>query len=88
MSPLITIDGGPHTLWWPTRQRHEMSNSSRYARYSDEFPPSQIIHALQPQAKFIISLCNPVKRLYSDYHFLADDSRPVKRAGDGTVSTV
>lgn len=32
---------------------------------------------MQPRAKFIITLSDPVKRLYSDYYFLMDNRRPI-----------
>ena len=40
---------------------------------------------MQPNAKFIISLSDPVQRLYSDYHFL-DDDRTVVRPGKPVVT--
>ena len=33
---------------------------------------------MQPNAKFIITLSDPVQRLYSDYHFLDDDRSVVR----------
>jgi len=68
---VITIDGGPHTLWWPT-QDPDGSLSPQ------DIPAPQIIREMQPNAKFIITLCDPVKRMYSDYNFLGDDLKPVK----------
>lgn len=38
----------------------------------------QLLAAIQPNAKFIITVSDPVNRLYSDYYFLGDDLRPVK----------
>ena len=47
-----------------------------------DIPPSQLIREIQPQAKFIITITDPVKRFYSDYYFLGDDLRPVFRPGN------
>lgn len=68
---LVTIDGGPHTLWWPTQ-----GPDGKYI--PQDVPPVQLIHQLQPNAKFLITVVDPVKRFYSDYYFLADDLRPVR----------
>ena len=43
---------------------------------------------MQPNAKFIITLSDPVQRLYSDYYFLEDDRSVVKQRNlSGKVST-
>jgi hypothetical protein len=73
----ITIDGGPHTFWWPTQGA---DGSLR----PQDVPPPQIIREMQPQAKFIITLADPVRRMYSDYYFLNDD-RKVARGGGGSA---
>ena len=75
-STAITMDGGPHTFWWPTQGA---DGSLRPM----EIPPPQIIREMQPKAKFIVTLADPVRRLYSDYHFL-NDNRQVARPGDNT----
>ena len=41
---------------------------------------------MQPDAKFIVTLSDPVQRLYSDYHFLEDD-RSVSRQGANGKNT-
>lgn len=69
----ITIDGGPHTFWWPTQGA---DGSLR----PQDVPPPQILREVQPHAKFIITLADPVRRMYSDYYFL-DDDRKVARGG-------
>jgi hypothetical protein len=74
---LITIDGGPHTFWWPTQ-------NSDGTLLPEDVPPTQIIREMQPNAKFIITLSDPVKRLYSDYYFLQDNLRPVKAGIENT----
>ncbi len=43
-----------------------------------DIPPNQIIHTMQPGAKFIVTLSNPTDRMYSDYNFLNDDLKPVR----------
>lgn len=68
---LITVDGGPHTFWWPTQ-------SPDGAFLPEEVPPNQMVAAIQPHAKFIITVNNPVTRMYSDYYFLNDDLKPVR----------
>jgi ankyrin repeat protein len=72
---LISIDGGPHTLWWPTQ-------APDGSFLPLEIPPPQLIreiHSGQKRApKFLITLTDPVKRLYSDYYFLNDDLKPVR----------
>lgn len=42
----------------------------------------QIIREIQPGAKFIITLSDPVKRMYSDYYFLDDNLKPVRPGAD------
>ena len=76
---LITIDGGPHTFWWPTQ-------NSDGSLLPDDIPAPQIIRELQPNAKFIITLADPVKRHYSDYYFLLDNLKPVKAGFETTKS--
>jgi hypothetical protein len=44
----------------------------------DDVPAVQIIREMQPDAKFIITLSDPVKRMYSDYYFLGDNLMPVR----------
>jgi hypothetical protein len=66
----ITIDGGPHTLWWPTQ-------SPDGDLLPEEVPPAQILREMQPHAKFLITLSDPVQRMYSDYYFLDDSLKPV-----------
>eukprot|EP00605_Chrysophyceae_sp_TOSAG23-4_P001429 GSChrysophyteH1.ASY1.ANO1.1557.1 assembled CDS len=57
----ITIDGGPHTLWWPTQNANGDVDEA-------DVPIPQILREMQPSAKFIITLSDPVNRMYSDYH--------------------
>ena len=66
----VTVDGGPHTLWWPTQ-------SPDGSFLPQDIPPAQILREMQPKAKFLITLSDPVKRMYSDYYFLEDNLRPV-----------
>jgi hypothetical protein len=66
-SRAITLDGGPHTFWWPLQQ------PDGSAAPPELLPPPQIIRAITPHAKFLVTLSNPVNRMYSDYHFLNDD---------------
>ncbi len=72
---MIAIDGGPHTLWWPTQ-------SPDGAFLPKDIPPVQILREMQPQAMFLVTLCDPVKRMYSDYYFLDDNLRPVRGESD------
>ncbi len=41
-------------------------------------PPQQLLHALQPHAKFIITVSDPAARMYSDYYFLDDNLKPLR----------
>jgi hypothetical protein len=45
---LITVDGGPHTLWWPTQ-----SPNGTFLQW--DVPPPQILREMQPNAKFLIT---------------------------------
>lgn len=72
----IAIDGGPHTLWWPLQRPN-----GEYHDFHRDVSIPQLLQNIQPNAKFLITLSNPTNRMYSDYHFLADDLRPVKRPG-------
>jgi hypothetical protein len=69
-SSSITIDGGPHTLWWPTQ-------NADGSAMPGQVPVPQLLREMQPDAKFIITVTDPVRRTYSDYHFL-DDNRKVR----------
>lgn len=68
-SQMITIDGGPHIFWWPTQQPDGSVDLS-------DVPPPQLLRELQPSARFIITISDPVRRMYSDYYFLGDDLKP------------
>jgi hypothetical protein len=41
---------------------------------------------MQPDTKFLVTLSDPVKRMYSDYYFLDDSLRPV-RPGQATTKS-
>jgi hypothetical protein len=69
----ITLDGGPHTLWWPTQGADGVLRP-------DDIPTPQLIREIQPQAKFLITLANPIHRMYSDYYFLNDDRKVAKHS--------
>ena len=71
---VITLDGGPHTYWWPL-QAPDGSPPPKSL-----IPPNQIIRELIPNAKFLITLANPVNRMYSDYYFLNDDRRVAEKS--------
>lgn len=63
----IIVDGGPHTLWWSTQLpqgTHETEQDFV------EMPIPLLLHELQPQAKLLVTLREPVSRMYSDYNFL------------------
>eukprot|EP01038_Epipyxis_sp_PR26KG_P008159 gene8159-11043_t len=72
---IITIDGGPHTFW-PTQ-------GPDGTLFPKDIPPPQIIREIQPNAKFILTLSDPVQRMYSDYYFLGDNLRPVRPDEEG-----
>jgi hypothetical protein len=75
----ITIDGGPHTFWWPTQ-----SPDGAFLTY--DVPPQQMIREIQPDAKFLITVSDPTRRMYSDYYFLEDNLKPVRPGGARTKS--
>ena len=57
----------------------------------EDIPPPQILRELQPEARFLLTLSDPVRRTYSDYNFLNDDRtvavvRPGRRR-DASVPT-
>jgi len=43
-----------------------------------DIPPAQLLREMQPDAKFIITLNDPVRRMYSDYYFLHDNLKPLR----------
>jgi hypothetical protein len=43
----------------------------------EDVPTPQFIRELTPFAKFMVTLGDPVKRMYSDYYFLDDNMMPV-----------
>lgn len=63
---VIAIDGGPHTFWWPIQQPEGSVDEK-------DIPAPQILREIQPNARFIVTLADPVRRHYSDYYFLNDD---------------
>jgi hypothetical protein len=66
----VTVDGGPHILWWSVQ-------SPDGSWPVEDIPAVQIIRELQPFAKFLVTLSDPVKRMYSDYYFLGDNLKPM-----------
>ncbi len=60
---LISIDGTPHNLWWPVQDPDGSVDLS-------VIPIPQLVREIQPHAKFIVTLTDPVSRMYSDYYFL------------------
>ena len=61
-SDVAVVDGGPHTLWWST-QRHDGADTGMV-------PAPQLMFHMVPEAKLLVSLAEPAKRMYSDYWFL------------------
>ncbi len=76
---LVTIDGGPHTFWWPTQ-------NADGSALLDEVSIPQLLKQMQPNTKFVITISDPANRLYSDYNFLNDDLRPVRPDADGQTN--
>ena len=79
MQNAIIIDGGPHTLWWSV-QEPDGSWPLDHAR-AKQMPIPLLLHALQPQARFLVTLAEPVRRMHSDYYFL--NANGVARGTDG-----
>ena len=76
---LVTIDGGPHTFWWPTQ-------NADGSVLLDEVSIPQLLKEVQPNTKFVVTISDPANRLYSDYNFLNDDLRPVRPDGQSSKS--
>ncbi|XP_076104304.1 carbohydrate sulfotransferase 15-like isoform X1 [Mytilus galloprovincialis] len=80
---LITGDGTPMDMWdfrgWP--QIPQNMNKSE-----PEILTPHLIRHLYPEMKFIITLRNPIDRLYSDYFFLKL-GRPTSAAFDVAVNS-
>ncbi|XP_019616722.1 PREDICTED: carbohydrate sulfotransferase 15-like [Branchiostoma belcheri] len=75
----ITGDGSPSTIWcngyWRDQQWDTPNNE----------PPillANLLHAVQPHAKFILTLRNPTDRLYSEYLFFSGGFRYNKSLTD------
>lgn len=81
----VIVDGGPHTLWWsiqnpdgsaplaPPPTRVEDNMDMEKGAPPAPRPPAPIpllLHAMQPRAKLLVTLADPVRRMYSDYYFL------------------
>ena len=60
---LISIDGTPHNLRWPVQHPDGSVDPS-------VIPIPQLVREMQPHAKFIVTLSDPVSSMYSDYYFL------------------
>ncbi|XP_041803992.1 carbohydrate sulfotransferase 15-like [Chelmon rostratus] len=68
MISVLTFEASPSTMW-DNRPRKETEPS---------FLTQDFIHTLQPGAKFIIILRDPVERLYSDYLYFKEDKESVE----------
>ena len=82
LAKAVTIDGGPHTLWWPAH----IPDIPSQEHFPPPAPPPQILRELFSSARikdrhrarnplFIITLKDPVTRLYSEYHFVGMDEK-------------
>ena len=69
----ITLDASTHTLWRYTSEKRSDSEVC--------LVPSMIMNVL-PNAKFIVIMRDPTKRLFSDYWFRCAQSRVWKRKED------
>lgn len=43
-----------------------------------DVPIPQLLREMQPDAKFVITLNDPVRRMFSDYWFLSDSLKPLR----------
>jgi hypothetical protein len=43
-----------------------------------DVPIPQLLREMQPDAKFIVTVNDPVRRMYSDYYFLHDNLKPLR----------
>lgn len=68
------MDGGPHTLWWSMQDPDGTDPVGTEADGTTivvkPAPIPVLVHTLQPHAKLIVTLAEPVRRMYSDYYFL------------------
>ncbi|XP_041802976.1 carbohydrate sulfotransferase 15-like [Chelmon rostratus] len=75
ITQFVTVDGSPSTMWdnrawsYVHRDRKETEPS---------FLTQDFIHALQPGAKLIVILRDPVERLYSHYFFSRSGKKSVE----------
>ena len=69
----MTLDGGPHTLWWSSQDQGD-------GRATPTAPVAQLLHAIAPAARLVVTLAEPARRAYSDYYFLTRSG--VTREGD------
>ena len=69
----VTLDGGPHTLWWSSQDQGD-------GRATPTAPVAQLLHAIAPAARLVVTLAEPARRAYSDYYFLTRSG--VTREGD------
>jgi hypothetical protein len=71
----IIVDGGPHTLWWSVQEPDgNWGGGALDAERPKQMPIPLLLQGLQPQAKMLITLAEPVRRMYSDYYFLTKNS--------------
>ncbi|XP_070833621.1 carbohydrate sulfotransferase 15-like [Chaetodon trifascialis] len=72
---VLTVDASPSTMWdniaWSYVHRDRKETEPG-------FLTQDFIHTLQPSAKLIVILRDPVERLYSDYLYFRTDKKSVK----------
>jgi len=65
-----------------TRRRAHFHNNrplqSPDGTFLYDIPAPQLLREMQPDAKFIVTLTDPVRRMYSDYYFLHDNLKPLR----------
>ncbi|CAH1229621.1 CHST15 [Branchiostoma lanceolatum] len=72
-------DGSPSTIWCNNRWRKQQWDTP------NNEPPilvADLLRAVQPHAKFILTLRNPTERLYSEYLFFSGGFRDKKSVTD------
>ncbi|XP_078587473.1 carbohydrate sulfotransferase 15-like isoform X1 [Branchiostoma floridae x Branchiostoma japonicum] len=72
---VITGEGSASTMWDNRRWRRELWNTS------NNEPPilvANLLRAVQPHARFILTLRNPTERLYSEYLYFTSGNKSVE----------
>ncbi|XP_078669303.1 carbohydrate sulfotransferase 15-like isoform X1 [Branchiostoma floridae x Branchiostoma belcheri] len=82
---VITGEGSASTMWDNRRWRQELWNTS------NSEPPmlvANLLRAVQPHARFIITLRNPTERLYSEYLYFTEGNKSVEDFNNRVIHAI